>query len=155
MLTQTRPSLKTIALLFILSFLVTAVFSVSLKTFFASETWLEVLGKGLVIPCFTWTVQLILTAVYLRGARRMIYWKQLGIVCLIGSAALLPSAFYNLVVAEPSPLVAVVNVLASVALMSWQLYRRVKSLGFNVLWAVSWVALIVINMSLYLYSIGR
>ena len=47
------PAVKKIILLFIGSFLV--VFSASLKVFFQEVSWREVLIKGLLIPCFTWT----------------------------------------------------------------------------------------------------
>lgn len=150
---QLRPSLKNIFILFILSFLVTAIFSTSLKVFFKSASWIEVLSKGVVIPCFTWTMQLLLSAAYLNSKRRKIYWTELGFVCLVGSVALMPAAFYNFLAASPFPIVSVVNVLLSVTLMGAVLYSRLKSQQFNVWWAASWLLLIVINMSLYLYSI--
>src|SRR5262245_2202297 len=87
--------MKKIILLFIASFLVTAVFSASLKVFFQAVSWREVLIKGLLIPCFTWTMQLLLSAIFLKTADRLTYWHRLGWVCLIGSIALLPAAFYN------------------------------------------------------------
>ena len=96
-----RTVMKKIILLFIGSFLVTAVFSASLKVFFQEVSWREVLIKGLVIPCFTWTVQLLLSAVFLKAGDRLTYWNRLGWVCLIGSIALLPAAFYNLRSATP------------------------------------------------------
>lgn len=147
------PSFKWIALLFALSFVVTAIFSASLKAFFAQDSWGEVLSKGLLIPCFTWSVQLLISAAYLRGERRMIYWGQLGVVCLIGSAALLPAAIYNLTASRPMVIVSVLSVLASVALMALSLHVRLKRQGFRWLWAGSWVLLILVNMSLYLYSV--
>ena len=148
------PSLMRIAVLFALSFLVTAIFSVSLKVFFASASWGEVLGKGLLIPCFTWAAQLLLSVAYLRGARRMVYWEQLGVVCLAGSAALMPAAIYNFAASSPRPEVSAVNVLASVVLMGAMFYGRVRAHGFGARWAASWIALICVNMSLYLYSIS-
>jgi len=151
----TVPSLKGAATLFALSFVVTAAFSASLKVFFPQASWAEVLSKGLLIPCFTWTVQLILSAVLLSGGRRLVYWGQLGVVCLIGSAALLPAAAYNLAASRPQVWVSVVSVLASVALMGVSLYLRLRRRGFAGLWAASWVLLIVVNMSLYLYSVSR
>ncbi|MBC7933482.1 MAG: hypothetical protein H7Z38_23215 [Rubrivivax sp.] len=147
------PSFKRVVLLFILSFVVTAAFSASLKAFFAHASWGEVLSKGLLIPCFTWSVQLLLSAAYLRGERRLVYWGQLGVVCLIGSAALLPAAIYNLTAPGPLVIVSVLSVLASVALMALSLYVRLRRLGFHWLWAVSWILLILVNMSLYLYSV--
>ncbi|HVF55545.1 MAG TPA: hypothetical protein VM934_05295 [Pyrinomonadaceae bacterium] len=149
-----KPTLRAVVLLFALSFIVTAAFSASLKVFFAGESWARLLGKGLLIPCFTWTVQLILSAVYMKSGRLLTYWTQLGVVCLIGSAALMPAALYNFGVEHPSPLVSILNVLASVALMGRQLSRRLKSNGFGFVWTLSWAVLIVVNMSLYLWSIS-
>ena len=148
------PSLVRIAVLFALSFAVTAIFSASLKVFFAAESWGEVLVKGLLIPCFTWAVQLILSAIYLRGGRRLVYWEQLGAVCLAGSAALLPAAAYNFAADSPRPEVSALNVAASVVLMGVILHGRVRARGFGARWAASWIALVCLNMSLYLYSIS-
>lgn len=149
-----KSTLKNIIVLFVLSFIVTAIFSFSLKVFFADKTWGEVLSKGLLIPCFTWTVLLIASAIYLSGERRLEYWTQLGIVCLVGSCVLLPAAFYNFVAAPPLPVVSIINVLVSVAVMFLTLYARLKARRFNSLWAFGWMATIVLNMMIYLYSIN-
>lgn len=148
------PSLTKIAALFALSLVVTAAFSASLTVFFAGEPWGVVLAKGLLIPCFTWAAQLALSAVYLRGARRLVYWEQLGVVCLAGSAALLPAAAYNFTASAPRPSLPALNVVASVALMGLLLYGRLRPRGFAARWALGWVALICVNMALYLYSIS-
>lgn len=147
------PSFKGIVILFVLSFFVTAAFSVSLRVFFAHASWGEVLSKGLLIPCFTWSMQLLLSWAFLRGERRLIYWRELGVVCLIGSVALLPAAIYNLTASRPIATVSVLSVLASVSLMAFSLYLRLRRRGFHGLWAASWVLLILVNMSLYLYSV--
>ena len=152
--TSPAPPLARVAALFALSFLVTAIFSASLRVFFPAESWAVVLAKGLLIPCFTWAAQLILSVVWLRGARRVIYWEQLAVVCLVGSAALMPAALYNFAAASPGPFASAANVLASVALMAALFYGRVRRHGFGARWAASWVALICVNMSLYLYSIS-
>ena len=131
----------------------TAVFSASLKVFFHEVSRREVLVKGLLIPCFTWTVQLLLSAVFLTTEDRLTYWNRLGWVCLIGSVALLPAAFYNMSSATPSVWLSVVNVLASVLLMAVTLHFLLRRAGFRWLWTLSWVLLIVINMSLYLSSV--
>ena len=145
--------MKKIILLFIGSFLVTAVFSASLKVFFQEVSWREVLIKGLLIPCFTWTVQLVLSAAFLKTEDRLTYWNRLGWVCLIGSIALLPAAFYNLRSATPWVWISILNVLASVVLMAVTLHFLLRRAGFRWLWTLSWVVLIVINMSLYLSSV--
>ncbi|HVE55930.1 MAG TPA: hypothetical protein VNB22_03825 [Pyrinomonadaceae bacterium] len=149
-----KPSLRNIVILFVLSFLVTAVFSISLKTFFAGDAMTRDLSKGLIIPFFTWTVQLILSAFLLHGAERIFYWTQLGIICLIGSIALLPAAFYNFAVDHPSPVVSIASVLMCVAIMCVTLYFRLKPRGYSLLWTLGWTLTIIINMSLYAYSIN-
>jgi hypothetical protein len=149
-----EPSLIKIGGLFALSFVVTAAFSASLKVFFRGESWGVVLAKGLLIPCFTWAAQLALSAICLAGARRLVYWEQLGVVCLAGSAALLPAAAYNFAAPSPRPALSALNVLASVVLMGALLYRRLRPRGFRARWAASWVALICVNMALYLYSVS-
>ena len=145
--------MKKIVLLFLGSFLVTAVFSSSLKVFFETVSWREVLLKGLLIPCFTWTIQLLLSAAFLDGQSRLRYWNRLGWVCLIGSIALLPAAFYNFFTIQPWVWISVINVLASVVLMAITLHVLLRRDGFRWLWTLSWVVLIVINMSLYLSSV--
>ncbi|HKS11236.1 MAG TPA: hypothetical protein VJS13_16915 [Pyrinomonadaceae bacterium] len=145
--------MRKIILLFLGSFLVTAVFSASLKVFFQTVSWREVLTKGLLIPCFTWTIQLLLSAAFLDGRSRLIYWNRLGWVCLIGSIALLPAAFYNLLTVQPSVWLSIANVLASVVLMAITLHVLLRRDGFRWQWTFSWVVLIVVNMSLYLSSV--
>lgn len=145
--------MKKIIFLFVGSFLVTAVFSASLKVFFETVSWREVLVKGLLIPCFTWTVQLLLSAVFLKTADRLTYWNRLGWVCLIGSIALLPAAFYNLRAMAPWVWVSILNVLASVVLMAVTLHLLLQRAGFRWLWTLSWLILIITNMSLYLSSV--
>ncbi|HET6980195.1 MAG TPA: hypothetical protein VFI24_27930 [Pyrinomonadaceae bacterium] len=145
--------MKKIILLFIGSFLVTAVFSTSLKVFFATVSWREVLIKGLLIPCFTWTIQLLLSAVFLDGNSRLRYWNGLGWVCLIGSIALLPAAFYNYLIIQPWVWISIINVLLSVVLMTITLHVLLRRDGFRWQWTLSFVVLIVINMSLYLSSV--
>lgn len=145
--------MKKIILLFIGSFLVTAVFSASLKVFFQAVSWREVLIKGLLIPCFTWTLQLLLSAAFLDAKSRLRYWNHLGWVCLIGSIVLLPAAFYNVLTVQLWVWVSIVNVLASVVLMAITLHLLLRRDGFRWQWTLSWCVLIVINMSLYLSSV--
>src|SRR6185369_3288941 len=123
--------MKKIILLFVGSFLVTAVFSASLKVFFQSVSWGEVLIKGLLIPCFTWTVQLLLSVAFLKTEDRLTYWNRLGWVCLIGSIALLPAAFYNLRSVAPWVWISIFNVLASVVLMAVTLHFLLRRAGFR------------------------
>jgi hypothetical protein len=49
--------------------------------------------------------------------------------------------------------VSILNVLASVLLMAMTLHFLLRRGGFRWLWTLSWIVLIVINMSLYLTSV--
>lgn len=149
-----KPTLRNIFILFLLSFLVTAVFSVSLKTFFAGESLTLDLSKGLLIPFFTWIVQLALSAILLGGEERIFYWTQLGVICLVGSIALLPAALYNFAVAAPNPSVSIASVLLCVLIMCVTLYFLLKPHAFSPLWTLSWTATIIVNMTIYAYSIN-
>jgi len=95
-------------------------------------------------------VQLLLSAVFLKTADRLTYWNRLGWVCLIGSIALLPGAFYNLRSPKPWVWIFILNVLASVVLMALTSNVLLRRVGFRQLWTLSWVGLIIINMSLYM-----
>ena len=131
---------------------VTAPFSFSLARLMTGDTFAQALAKGLLIPVFTWAVQLALTAVLYRGVRRYEYALQLGIVCTIGSAALWPSAAYNIVVAEPSPWVSAVNVYLSVLLMAAELRRRVTILGLPAYLPWVFLGTIHVNMAIFATS---
>jgi len=49
--------------------------------------------------------------------------------------------------------ISIVNVLASVVLMAFTLHFLLRRAGFRLLWTLSWVVLIIINMSLSLSSV--
>jgi len=64
-----------------------------------------------------------------------------------------PAAFYNLRAATLWVWILILNVLASVVLMALTLHLLLQRVGFRWLWTLSWVVLIVINMSLYLSAV--
>ena len=72
---------------------------------------------------------------------------------MIGSIALLPAAFYNYLTVQPWVWISIFNVLASVILMAVMLHVLLRRAGFRWQWTLSWLVLIVINMSLYLSSV--
>ena len=51
----------------------------------------EVLAVGMLVPSFTWAVQLSASGLALSAAQRKLYWGDLGRICLLGSVALLPA----------------------------------------------------------------
>jgi hypothetical protein len=90
-----------VAALFVLGSVVTAVFSGSLAALAVNASFAEVLAIGMIVPCFTWLVQLSASALRLSPPQRRLYWGDLGIICLLGSVALLPGAAINLFVTHP------------------------------------------------------
>lgn len=131
---------------------VTAAFSGSL-TFLATHTpWTEVLAVGMIVPCFTWVVQLIASGLAMRAEHRRLYWGDLGRVCMLGSVALLPAALVNLLATNISPWLSAGNVLASVAIMAVALFRLSARHRIRRAWPISWCLTITVNMLLFLAS---
>lgn len=134
---------------------VTAIFSASLAALTSNAGLTEVLAVGMVVPCFTWVVQLAASGVGLSAKQRRLYWGDLGRVCLLGSVALLPAAIVNLSVSQPSRWLSAANVLASVAIMGADLFRRSARHRTGLGWPLSWCLTITVNMLLFLWVSRR
>src|SRR5262245_30750114 len=106
-------SLLTIAAWFLAGAAVTAVFSGSLAVLARNERLAEVLTVGMLVPCFTWIVQIAASGLALSAEKRRLYWGDLGRICLLGSVALLPAAIANLWLSRPPLWLSAANVLAS------------------------------------------
>jgi hypothetical protein len=137
--------------LFALGAALTAVFSGSLAAIAPGAGRAEVLAVGMVVPSFTWLVQLAASGLRMDGRRRRLYWGDLGRACALGSAALLPAAALNLLAPGPPPWASAANVLASVALMAWDLFRRSSRNGTPRGWPIGWCLTIALNMALFLW----
>ena len=131
--------------------LVTVVFSGSLAILAVNASPVEVLAIGMLVPSFTWVVQLGASGFALPAAKRRLYSGDLGRVCLLGSVALLPAACTNLFLTRPPLWLSAVNVLASVALMGWDLFRRSARHGIPPGWPLSWCLTITANMMLFVW----
>lgn len=131
---------------------VTAVFSGSLAVLATNAGLTEVLVVGMLVPSFTWVVQMSASAVVLSARQRRLYWGDLGRVCLVGSVALLPGALVNLCLPGDWLWLSAANVLASVALMAVDLFRRSARHGIAWGWPASWCLTIAVNMGLFLWS---
>ena len=140
---------------FVLGALVTSAFSGSLAVPAVHASLFEVLAVGMIVPSFTWVVQISASAIGLSPQLRRLYWGDLGRVCLVGSVALLPAAAVNFVVSHPPLWVSSANVLASVALMAVDLFRRSAGNGISPKWPASWCLTITVNMALFLWSSHR
>ena len=112
----------------------------------------EVFAFGMIIPCFTWAVQLSSSALLLPPHLRRLSWGDLGRVCLIGSVALLPAAVVNFGTVDPPRWVSAANVLVSVAIMAAELFRRSTRHGISPVWPSSWCLMIAVNMLLFLWA---
>lgn len=137
---------------FLLGGLVTAPFSLSLSTHAVNAGFGEVALTGMIVPCFTWVVQFTLVMVCLPFPVRQHYVAELGRVCFWGSVALLPGAIINFLQLPHGLLGSVVNVLGSVCLMAWLLFRAAKRLEISTIWPISWCLTIAVNMGLFVAS---
>lgn len=128
---------------------VTAAFSGSLAVLAVNATFAEVIAIGMIVPCFTWVVQGFASTLLLPSAPRQIYHGDLGRICFWGSVALLPGALVNLVLPNPPLWLSGANILASVALMAYDLFRRCAAHRLPWGWPASWVGTICVNMTLF------
>ncbi len=140
-----------IILLFAVSVLLTAVFSYSLNVFL-HEDFVTLTLKTMLIPCFTWSMLMLLAWKKLQGERRMEYLYIAGCVCAIGSAALVPGGVYNFISAAPDVKWSVISVLACVAIMSISFYILLRKKNFSSFWLWAYNILIVINMTFFYLS---
>ena len=145
-------SLASTAVYFALGGLVTALFSGSLKILAVHADLTEVLLKGMLIPTFTWAVQLTASFLGMSPAARQWYWGDLGRICLLGSIALLPGAVYNFMALHPTWGWSPANVLFSVAVMAWALFQLTARQGIFWGWAASWCVTICVNMSIFYWA---
>ena len=137
---------------FVAGGVVTALFSGSLVALTARAGWVTVFSVGMIVPCFTWVVQLTASGIGLGGTRRRTYWRDLGLTCFLGSVALVPAALVNLVLPFPPRWVSVANILVSVVLMAVYLWRRTRRQGLAIGWPISWCLTICANMLLFLWA---
>ena len=149
---SSRYSFHATVAAFIAGGVITAAFSGSLVFLAVHTSWMEVLAVGMIVPCFTWVVQLSVSAMAMPADQRRVYWDDLGRICLIGSIALLPAALINLLVPLASLWWSAINVLASVVIMAANLFRRSARHGIPAVWPVSWCLTIAVNMMLFLWS---
>lgn len=135
--------------LFIGGALITSIFSGSLANLTTKASFSEVLLNGMVVPSFTWLVQLGASWIGLHGLSRQEYWRDLGWICLIGSVALLPAALVNLALLHPPLWISAANVLLSVAIMAATLFRFSVAKRCALGWPISWCLTIAANMALF------
>ena len=131
---------------------VTAVFSGSLAALASNAGLVKVLTVGMLVPCFTWIIQLGASALALPPSLGRLYWGDLGRICLLGSVALLPAAIANLCLPRAPLWLSAANVLASVTLMGADLFRRSARHGIAAGWPLSWCLTITVNMILFVWS---
>lgn len=147
-----RYTYPEIAAYFAAGGLVTAVFSGSLAVLAKNATFAEVLATGLIVPTFTWAVQLTASWLLMRAEERQIYWGTLSRVCLIGSIALLPAGIFNLLHGSPLLWPSAMNVLASVGIMASEMFRRCDTHKISSWWPASWTATICLNMAIFVFA---
>jgi hypothetical protein len=143
--------MKRIFTLFFISIVLTAVFSYSLNVFL-KEDFIILSLKTMLIPCFTWTILLVLAWRKLPPLVRLKYLLIAGYVCAVGSAVLVPGGIYNFAVASPEIIISAINVFICVATMSFLFYFLLKKNNFSLKWWWAFNILVCINMLLFYLS---
>lgn len=118
--------------------------------FIARKAWLydsvELMVLSGSIAGAKWLIQLSAALILLRK-ERWIFIKNIGLVCLIGSAALL---IYYFLPIRWGFNTLVISVAFSVVLMLFLYYRAVKQTGVSMYWFMSWVVCLLIAVALQL-----
>lgn len=91
-----------------------------------------------------WGMQLLLAAALL-GERRWRYFREMGVVCGIGSCVLIP---YILLGGGWAFFVG--SLILCVLMMAWLVISRLAAIGLNRRWTVLWFALLGIAVTLQL-----
>ncbi|MEI9811126.1 MAG: hypothetical protein WDO16_26380 [Bacteroidota bacterium] len=143
--------MKKIIVLFCTSIVLTAIFSYSLNIFL-KEDFITLTLKTMLIPCFTWSILLLLAWRQLPPVKRSQYFVIAGWICAIGSLVLVPGGIYNFISPAPAIQYSVINVLLCVAVMSFLFYILLKKNNFSSRWWWAFNILICINMSLFYLS---
>jgi hypothetical protein len=118
--------------------------------FIARKAWLydsvELMILSGSIAGAKWAIQLSAALILLRE-ERWTFIKNIGFVCLIGSAALL--IYYFLPISWGFSTL-VISVAFSVLIMLVLYYRAVKQSAVSIYWFVSWVACLLVAITLQL-----
>ena len=137
---------------FLASALFTAIFSYSLNAFLKESLTVLTL-KTMLIPCFTWSILLISAYFLLPEEKKTAYFVLAGMVCMIGSAVLVPAGIYNFITAAPVIEISVVSVFMCVLLMSFFFYIFLKKAEISLNWWLAFNVLIFINMTLFYLAV--
>lgn len=140
-------------ILFLLSILLTAIFSYSLQAFLKKD-YVTLTLQTMLIPCFTWIVLIISASQKFKAERFIDYCTIAGLVCLVGSAVLVPGGVYNFTAAKPDINYSIINVLACVFIMSILFYVLLRRNNFSINWWWAYNILICINMGIF-YFVAR
>lgn len=124
--------------------------SVITMGFIASKSWLyESISLMIVSGCIAggkWAIQLIAALVLLRE-QRWVFIKNMGLVCLIGSAALF--IYYFFPVSWGFSIIAI-PVGFSITLMIALYYRAVRKSNVSIYWFWSWIVSLLVAVCLQL-----
>ena len=91
-----------------------------------------------------WSIQLLLAAALL-GDKRWAYFREMGVVCGVGSLMLVPYIIF-----QGSWAFFLGSLVFCVVVMAWLLVNRLASIGVSGKWAILWFVLLGIAVSLQL-----
>ena len=140
---STGKSIALAALYFLFGTIITTWF-IARKAWLYDSVELMILSGS--IAGAKWAIQLLAALILLR-AQRWVFIKNIGLVCLIGSAALL---IYYFLPERWGFNTLVISVACSVLIMIFLYYRAVKQSALSMYWFWSWVVCLLIAISLQL-----
>lgn len=124
--------------------------SILTSWFIARKFWLYdtvgLMGLSVSIAGAKWVIQLIAALILLKE-QRWIFIKRIGLVALIGSAALM---IYYILPISWGFSTLIISVAFSALIMTGLYYRAVRQSGLSIRWFWSWITCLVIAILLQL-----
>lgn len=139
-----------IAITLLISVLLTALFGISLKGFFANMSGAQAAMQMLLIAGTGWVLQMLLATVML-GDKALDYIGHLGSIMVVGLLILIPSMLIVLFTGVSTPWIPAVSVVLSSGYMLYLHINRVRYLELSQGWTISWFLLLQSTALFWVY----
>lgn len=126
-----------IVMTLLISVLLTALFGISLKTFFVNLSDADAAMQMLLVAGTGWVLQILLAMVMLRD-KALDYIGHLGSIMVVGLLILTPSMLISALTSMNTPWIPVVSVMLSSGYMLYLHINRVRYLELSQGWTISW-----------------
>ena len=139
-----------IAMTLLVSVMLTALFGVSLKGFFANMSNAEAATQMLLMAGTGWVLQILLAMVMLKG-KTLDYIGHLGSIMVVGLLILVPSMLFSALTDLSTPWVPAISVMLSSVYMLYLHINCVRYLALSQGWTISWFLFLQSTAMFWIY----